>query len=104
MGRVGSCGIVRSRVSGDRARRRLAPDEDVWRAYWVEERGWGCGLEGRAGRAGKWVWVGSAGGRGCARERRVERSGWSGLGGAGLVERARESVAREIVGGKRNEF
>ena len=91
-------------MSGDRARRRLAPDEDVWRAYWVEERGWGCGLEGRAGRAGKWVWVGSAGGRGCARERRVERAGWSGLGGAGLVERARESVAREIVGEKEMSF
>ena len=102
MGRVGSCGIVRSRVSGDRARRRLAPDEDVWRAYWVEERGWGCGLEGRAGRAGKWVWVGSAGGRGCARERRVERAGWS--GGVERAEWSGRSRARDKVGGKRIEF
>jgi hypothetical protein len=46
------CGVVWDRT-----------DEDVWRAYWVEERGWGCGLEGRAGRAGKWVWVGSWGSR-----------------------------------------
>ena len=85
------CGVVWDRT-----------DEDVWRAYWVEERGWGCGLEGRAGRAGKWVWVGSAGGRGCARERRVERSGWS--GGVERAEWSGRSRARDKVGGKRNEF
>ena len=92
----GSCGIVWDRtVESERGScaKTSGARRGRLRAYWVEERGWGCGLEGRAGRAGKWVWVGSAGGRGCARERRVERSGWSGLGGARWSGRAR--AARE---------
>jgi len=49
----------------------------------VLQRGWGCGLEGRAGRAGKWVWVGSAGKAGYGERGEVPLRGGGERGGAG---------------------